>query len=530
VSNVAAPGVAAKATFHGNFGQDERSDRRYGRAHSRLGIMSSLAAGVQLDHRFTLRHPLGSGGMSQVWRAEDDVLGRPVAVKVLAAELAADPALSAATWTEARAAAQLAHPHVTRVYDYGQAVLPDGATLPYLVMELVDGQSLADRLAAGPLPWPEAVAVCAQVASALAAAHGIGVVHRDIKPGNVMLTQGGAKVLDFGIASLAGDHLGADGGHVVGTPGYAAPERLRPGPAVPASDVYALGVLLYETLTGHPPRPVSTWREAALAHQDAAPPQPPAVPGLPRAVRRLCLACLSPDPALRPTAEEAAKVLDAAAGRPPVVDTAPGRPPVPAATPAAAPTMSGPPAGFAVGSAPLPHPPTMVDYHDQAPVGDLPARTRGRPLVMGLVATVVVLALALTLVSLALLSRHPATDAGTGAGASPSSAVTGTVSPPASSAAPAPVPTATTADAIADALVAAITSAQASGQIDSDAAHSLLGNVNDLRDAHGGKRIRERAQQLQHTIGELVANGKLDQSVGAQLTTLLQPLVGEGDR
>ena len=480
--------------------------------------------------------------MSQVWRAEDDVLGRPVAVKVLAAELAADPALSGATWTEARAAARLAHPHVTRVYDYGQAVLPDGTTLPYLVMELVDGESLADRLAVGPLPWPEAAAVCAQVASALAAAHRIGVVHRDVKPGNVMLTQGGAKVLDFGIASLAGDQLGADGGHIVGTPGYAAPERLGPGPAVPASDVYALGVLLYESLTGHLPRPVATWREAALAHQGAAPPEPPDVPGLPRAVRRLCLACLSPDPALRPTAEEAARVLgatagrqpvvDAAAGQPGVIDAAAGRPPVPAATPAAsgAPTMSGPPAGFAVGSAPLPHPPTMIDYHDPAPVGGLPARTRGRPLVVGLAATVVVLALALALLSLALLSHHPATDARTGAAAPTSGAATGTASPPASPTAPAPVPTATTADAIADALAATITNAQASGQIDSDGANSLLGDVNNLRDAHGGKRTRERAQELQHRIDELVADGKLDQSVGDQLTTLLQPLVGEGQR
>jgi serine/threonine-protein kinase len=484
--------------------------------------MSSLAPEVRLDHRFTLRQLLGAGGMSEVWLAEDDVLGRPVAVKVLAAELAADPAMSAATWTEARAAARLAHPHVTRVYDYGQAALPDGTTLPYLVMELVDGESLADRLAVGPLPWPEAAAVCAQVASALDAAHRIGVVHRDIKPGNVMLTHEGAKVLDFGIAALAGDHLGADGGHVVGTPGYAAPERLRPGPAVPASDVYALGVLLYEALTGHRPRPVATWRDAAAAHQTAAPPEPPDVPGLPRAVRRLCLACLSPDPALRPTAEDAARLLGAAAGQPPVTATTPAKPAAPTTTP-------NPPASFAVGSAPLPHPPTMIDYHAQAPTGDSPTRRRGRPLVVGLAAAVVALALALMVVSLALLSRRPATDAGTHAAAPPSSAVTAPPRP-ASPAAPTPIPTATTADAIADALSAAITGAQASGQIDPDAAHSLLGTVDDLRDAHGGKKTRERAQELQHTIGGLVADGKLDQSVGGQLTMLLQPLADNGER
>jgi hypothetical protein len=170
----------------------------------------------------------------------------------------------------------------------------------------------------------------------------------------------------------------------------------------------------------------------------------------------------------------------------------------------------------------------MIDYHVQAPTGDSPTRRRGRPLVVGLAAAVVVLALALMVVSLALLSRRPATD--THAAAPPSSAVTGPTPPPASPAAPAPIPTATTADAIADALSAAITGAQASGQIGPDAAHSLLGTVANLRDAHGGKKTRERAQELQHTIGGLVADGELDQSVGAQLTTLLQPLVDNGER
>ena len=210
--------------------------------------------------------------MSEVWRADDEVLGRPVAVKVLAGQLAADPQLRATIQREARAAARLTHPHVTQVYDYGEATLPSGAVVPYLVMELVEGLNLADRLRAGPLPWPEAVRVAGQIAAALAAAHRIGVVHRDVKPGNVMLTDTGAKVLDFGIAALAGPHhplAGQTGELLMGTPAYFAPERLDAGPPNPASDVYALGALLYRTLTGQAPLPVQTWEDALEVHQRA---------------------------------------------------------------------------------------------------------------------------------------------------------------------------------------------------------------------------------------------------------------------
>jgi serine/threonine-protein kinase len=443
--------------------------------------MWSLAPGVRLDHRFTLRDRLGAGGMSEVWLAEDEVLGRPVAVKVLTAELAADP------------------------------------TLPYLVMELVDGQTLADRLLEGPLPWPAAVAVCAQVAAALAAAHRIGVVHCDIKPGNVMLTRGGTKVLDFGIAALAGGHPAGDGTRTIGTPGYAAPERVRPGPAAPGSDVYALGVLLYETLTGHLPRPVGSWQEAAAAHRTAAPVPALEVPGLPAAVRELCLACLSADPAMRPAAEEAARVLGAAAGHAPATAVMPAVPAGAAAGPAV-------PAGYAVGSARLPHPPTMIDYNLSGPADAPVTRRRGQPLLFALLGAVAVLVLALVVLTAALLTRP--TTSGSAQPPPASGAVTGV--PSTSPTAAAPVPTATTPDAIADALQQVITTAQDSGQIDSDSADSLLGQINNLRDAHGSKRVGERAQQLQHAIGQLVSDQKIDQSTADQLTTLLQPLISTG--
>src|SRR5262249_51816797 len=250
--------------------------------------MSPFSPGMTLHDRFSLRERIGRGGMSEVWSADDQVLGRTVAVKVLAVPLAADPLLRAATWREARATAQLTHPHITQVYDYGEASVPGGGVVPYLVMELVAGENLADRLRSGPLPWPEAVRVTAQVADALAAAHRSGIVHRDIKPDNVMLTGSGAKVLDFGIAALAGGS-DTDGGRLVGTPGYAAPERLRLAPAAPAGDVYALGALLYEMLTGHPLVPAQSWQDAAAAHRAGVPVPSLDVLGLPRPATRLFL-------------------------------------------------------------------------------------------------------------------------------------------------------------------------------------------------------------------------------------------------
>ncbi|GAB3938074.1 hypothetical protein GCM10027614_17450 [Micromonospora vulcania] len=236
--------------------------------------MSPFTPTLRLHDRYVLHERIGLGGMSEVWRADDEVLGRPVAIKVLAGQLAADPQLRATIQREARAAARLTHPHVTQVYDYAEATLAGGAVVPYLVMELVDGYNLADRLRAGPLPWPEAVRVAGQIAAALAAAHRIGVVHRDVKPGNVMLTDTGAKVLDFGIAALGGPHhplAGQTGEPLMGTPAYFAPERLVAGPPDPASDVYALGALLYRTLTGQAPLPVQSWEDALEVHRRGTP-------------------------------------------------------------------------------------------------------------------------------------------------------------------------------------------------------------------------------------------------------------------
>jgi hypothetical protein len=266
-------------------------------------------AGQRLAERYVLVELIGSGGMSHVWHALDEVLGRPVALKTLDAALHAEPALCTAIRREARAAASIAHPNVTQVFDFGEERLPDGGAAPYLVMELLVGQNLAARLGSGPMPWQEAVAVCANVASALGAAHRLGVVHRDIKPANVVLTDSGAKVVDFGIAAVTAGPDGDGEAPRAGTPAYVAPEVLTGGSGTTGSDVYALGALLYTALTGTTPFAVTTWAEATLAHVRGALPAPIMLPDLPHEIRELCARCLSPTPWTRPTSEEAAEVL-----------------------------------------------------------------------------------------------------------------------------------------------------------------------------------------------------------------------------
>jgi serine/threonine-protein kinase len=354
----------------------------------------------------------------------------------------------------------------------------------------------------------------------LAAAHRIGVVHRDIKPGNVMLTHMGAKILDFGIAALSGGEPDADGGRLVGTPAYAAPERLQPGAALPESDVYALGVLLYEALAGHPPVRIATWREAAAAHRTGPPVPPPEGPGLPHEVRRLCMDCLSPDPARRPSAEAVAQDLAAAAGQPPQVTTA--LPILVAGPPPATPTAR---AGYAVGSAPLPHPPTMIESRSAvlAEEPDAPAvRRMPRPLLGGLIGTVVVLVLALTVVTTMLLSRPVSRPTDTTAQpGSPTQA-----SPPASpSVAASPVPSATTPQAIVNRLDVVIADALADGRIDSDAADKLRDKLDDLRQNIGRSKERRTAQDLQRRINDMRDDRDLDEQTADTLTALLRPLL-----
>ncbi|MFG2038095.1 protein kinase [Dactylosporangium sp. NPDC048998] len=269
--------------------------------------------------RYRLIEPLGTGGMSVVWRAFDEVLERPVAVKLLAPKLLADPLSRRRIQAEARVAAVLSHPHIAQVYDFGHG--PDGA--PYVVMELVTGRSLEQ---AGPLPPAQMLRVGAHLADALAAVHARGLVHRDVKPANVMLTDGGAKLVDFGISAIAGDHSDRQD-EILGTPAYLAPERLRGLPTTAATDVYALGLLLYRALTGRFPWPAQTTTIGVIAAHRHARPEP-LPPGLvPEPVARAIARCLAKAPEHRPSAAEMQGILAGAAP--------PARIPAPRAAPAA---------------------------------------------------------------------------------------------------------------------------------------------------------------------------------------------------
>jgi eukaryotic-like serine/threonine-protein kinase len=207
--------------------------------------------------------PIGAGGMGEVWRARDTRLSRDVAIKILPAEFATSAQLHARFEREAQAISQLEHPNICRLYDVGEtngAIAGDGGSTQYLVMEYLEGDSLADRLKKGALPPAEVLRFGQQIASALDAAHRKGIVHRDLKPGNVMLTRTGAKLLDFGLAkSMSAAPSVEDAtqhkpltqeGTVLGTYQYMAPEQLAGGETDSRTDIFALGVVLYEMLTG----------------------------------------------------------------------------------------------------------------------------------------------------------------------------------------------------------------------------------------------------------------------------------------
>jgi serine/threonine-protein kinase len=214
----------------------------------------STILGTTLSGRYRLQARIGSGGMSTVYRALDETLQRPVAIKLLNREVATDSDQLERFRREARAVAQLSHPHVVGVIDAGDDLDPTHPR-PYIVFEYVEGETLKERIRrTGPLPTNEAVAYAIEIARALGAAHARHIVHRDVKPQNVLIDEeGSAKVTDFGIArTLDEDGLTADG-RVLGTTDYVSPEQALGQPVTGQSDLYSLGVVLYEMLTGEVP-------------------------------------------------------------------------------------------------------------------------------------------------------------------------------------------------------------------------------------------------------------------------------------
>jgi serine/threonine-protein kinase len=264
----------------------------------------AMTGSAVLGGRYALGEMLGSGGMATVWRATDTVLDREVAVKVLSPHYAADPGFAARFEREARHAARLSHPRLVTVFDSGM----DAGTA-FIVMELVQGRTLRQVLdQAGTLPPGQAVTIAAGVCEALEVAHAAGLVHRDIKPANIALAGGEVKVLDFGIARIDGSAGGTRTQGVLGTAAYLSPEQAAGRPAGPQADLYSLGCVLFEMLTGAPPFTADTPVGLAYRHVHDDPGPPSARrPGLPARLDQVTARLLAKDPSARPSSAAAAR-------------------------------------------------------------------------------------------------------------------------------------------------------------------------------------------------------------------------------
>jgi serine/threonine-protein kinase len=360
--------------------------------------------------RYRLLERLAVGGSAEVWRARDEQLGRDVAVKRLHPHLVPDVASRQRLVAEARAAAGLAHPAIVEIYDVDVS-----GESPALVMELVDGESLATRIAReGPLPPPEAVAIAADVADALFHAHQRGVVHRDVKPGNVLLSADGrTRLVDFGIAHSLADASArlTTTGTVIGTLHSMAPEQLVGGPISPRTDLYGLGAVLHESLTGRPPYAEST--PVALAEAQRA--GPPGMDGIDPALAAAVAGCLAIEPEARPL--HAGALADALrawlAGDP-------------------APALALAPIGVPVDTAAVTMPrPAAQPAAPEPPSSDGPRRARdGRSAIWPLAAVIALVVV--SLVVAAALTTNAQNPGGTGADTSPTVVPTQTAAPSAS--------------------------------------------------------------------------------------------------
>jgi serine/threonine-protein kinase len=339
--------------------------------------------GALLSNRYRLDERVGGGGMGEVWRATDEVLGRTVAVKVMRPELLEEPSFAERFLAEARTMATIKHRGVVAVHDYyGDS---SGA---YLVMEYVEGEALSRRLYRfGELDPVRTMTLVAQAADALQAAHDKGVVHRDIKPGNLLVAADDTLVLtDFGIARSAASTPLTATGAVIGTPSYLAPEQVLGKPATPQSDVYALGVVAYECLTGR--RPFDGENPFDVAMKRLREPPPTMTGDIPPAVAAVVERALAADVAQRwPSAAALAAAARSANAPVPTslvptspVPTSPAAAPAPAAPAAAAPAS--PASGFATGRVsiqePRPVAPTRLDTPSPTPPPASPRPPRHR--------------------------------------------------------------------------------------------------------------------------------------------------------
>ncbi|HEY1693460.1 MAG TPA: protein kinase [Polyangiaceae bacterium] len=259
--------------------------------------------GSTLAGRYLVEEVIGEGGMATVYRARHKLVDRPCAVKVMNPALASDPTTRERFRREAKSAQTLAHPNVIEIFDQGET--PEGTT--YIVMELLDGKTLADLTEQGAVPLPRAIPIMIQVSRGIARAHDLGVVHRDLKPENIFIVRRPVdgtdivKILDFGIAKSRGDSRLTNAGELFGTPQYLAPERITGGEAGPSVDLYALGVIFFEVVTGKLPFEANDPTTFLIKHMKEKPPPPRALdPRLPEKLDTLIVQLLEKDPKARP--------------------------------------------------------------------------------------------------------------------------------------------------------------------------------------------------------------------------------------
>lgn len=350
-------------------------------------------AGRLLDGRYRIEQLVGGGGMASVWRGRDQRLDRPVAIKMLSGEGLGLPMALERFAREARAVGRLSHPNVVSVYDVGTQ---DGQ--PYLVMELVEGPTVATLLADGPLPLADVLAIAAQVCDGLAAAHTAGIVHRDIKPANLIVTSGGVvKICDFGVARLldqAGNGSLTGPATAWGSPSYMAPEQINADPVDARTDLYAVGCTMYAMLTGAPPF-TSGGPLGILRQHLARSPEPLRVrrPDVPPRVEALVGHLLAKQPDERPPEAAIVQARIAAALDDPAIASAPHGPMLrPAAVPRAVATITATP---------------DLGLAREAPAAAPGRPTRGRLLAIAAAAAVALSAVSVTIAAASIL--RPAT-------------------------------------------------------------------------------------------------------------------------
>jgi serine/threonine-protein kinase len=374
--------------------------------------------------RYQLIEQLGRGGMGEVWRAHDTTIERVVALKMLLPHYAKDPDFDKRFRREARAAARLDDPHVVPIYDVGEI---DGRL--YVTMRLIDGVDLDTLLRSGPLEPARAVHIIEQIASALHSAHRAGLVHRDVKPSNILLADNDfAYLIDFGIARAAGDTKLTSEGSTIGTWAYMAPERFNAGESAPSSDIYALACVLYQCLTGELPFPGSTLEQVAVSHMVMPPPRPSQERNtIPTAMDDVIATGLAKQTTDRyPTAVEMA-----AAARNAITQPASRPHPVPPQPPPAPQRNWPPPPGRALtyptpppsGMPPTTAPPPWPPAAPWSPPPPPPKRSSRKPLVLTGALLGVVLLIAGGVFAAIRLTRHdnpnttPSTATAQGAGA-----------------------------------------------------------------------------------------------------------------